>query len=248
MKRRDNLVKRSQSMLTVGYYLSRCGEPTPNGKTGPPAALKAKTWAEAYDFFYEALGDGRTPAQFRNSLQKVRDAFDIVFDNGRAGWKDKDGNQPSLGAGLRSVQDQWDNQPSRRLENSVLGLQRRVLLDEVGEFMSPEARTEGGQRVVNLVRHERDPKLRKDALALHGHTCMSCGFNFEKFYGEIGKTFIEVHHVVPLADAGKRTTNPETDLIVLCANCHRMVHWRKGICLSLNEIRNHIDKQRSKIR
>ena len=69
-----------------------------------------------------------------------------MFDNGRAGWKDKDGNQPSLGAGLRSVQDQWDNQPSRRLENSVLGLQRHVLLDEVGEFMSPEARTEGGAK------------------------------------------------------------------------------------------------------
>ncbi len=96
---------------------------------------------------------------------------------------------------------------------------------------SVKARTEGGKKVYVSVRRERDPNLRADAIKLHGFDCMACGFNFEKHYGETGKDFIEVHHVVPLAEAGRTETNPETDLIVLCANCHRITHRRKNICL-----------------
>ena len=82
------------------------------------------------------------------------------------------------------------------------------------------------------------------ALDIHGYNCMACKFNFESFYGEIGKHFIEVHHIIPLTEVGERETNPETDLIVLCANCHRMVHRRKSITLSLKELKKHIrDRQ-----
>jgi predicted HNH restriction endonuclease len=69
---------------------------------------------------------------------------------------------------------------------------------------------------------------------------MACGYDFEATYGIIGQGFAEVHHVVPLADAGTRETDPRTDLSVLCANCHRMVHRRRGVCLSLDELRAHI--------
>jgi predicted HNH restriction endonuclease len=89
---------------------------------------------------------------------------------------------------------------------------------------------------------ERDPKLREDALSIHGLDCMACGFNFERAYGPWGKGFIEVHHVVPLAEAGRSETNPATDLIVLCANCHRMVHRKRGVCLSLDELRAQIKR------
>ena len=106
----------------------------------------------------------------------------------------------------------------------------------------PEARTEGGKKVFVSARRERDRKLRADALSLHGFDCMACGFNFRKFYGEIGKDFIEVHHVVPLSEAGRTETNPETDLIVLCANCHRIIHRRNGICLSLDELKGRIKR------
>ena len=227
-------------MLIVSYYLARCGKPESNEKWGPPAALGAKTWKEAYNFFYEAVGDDRTPLQFRNSIKNARDTFDILFENGRIGWKDKDGNQPSLSTRFMQVHENWKDRSNEQLENYVLGLRSSLLTDGLNDCSSPEARTEGGKRVFISVRRERAPKLRSDALALHGYDCMSCNFNFEEFYGEIGKGFIEVHHVVPLADAAKRETNPETDLLVLCANCHRMVHRRKGICLSLKEIKSHI--------
>ncbi|EPR65481.1 hypothetical protein ADICYQ_5402 [Cyclobacterium qasimii M12-11B] len=35
-------------------------------------------------------------------------------------------------------------------------------------------------------------------------------------------------------------TSPAEDLTVLCANCHRMVHRRKDIVLSLEELKQKI--------
>ena len=244
MKNKKKTVKRSPEMMMVSYYLSRCGQSRSDKSDGPPAGLGVKSWKAAYDFFFEALGDGRTRSQFRNSLKGVRDLFDTLFDNGRVGWKDRDGQQITLSTRCKDLHEEWKDRPREELEKFVLGLREGFLADDPNEFMSPsqEAKTEGGQRVFTLVRPERNRKLRQEALALHGYDCMSCGFNFEKFYGEIGKDFIEVHHVMPLAEAGTRETNPATDLVVLCANCHRMVHRRKGTCLSLNEIRGHIER------
>ena len=53
--------------------------------------------------------------------------------------------------------------------------------------------------------------------------CEVCGFDFEETYGQRGAGYIECHHVVPLsmAEPGKTRLS---DLALLCANCHRMVH------------------------
>ncbi len=244
MKNKNKMVKRSPEMLMVGYYLSRCGQSRSEKSAGPPAGLRVTSWKAAYDFFYEALGDGRAPLRCRHSLKHVRDTFDILFENGRVGWNDKYGQQRIRSKRFRKVHKEWQDRSEKELEKCVLVLRERLLSDDPNELASPsqEARTEGGQKVFTLIRPERNQRLRKTALALHGYDCMACGFNFEEFYGEIGKDFIEVHHVVPLAQAGITETNPETDLAVLCANCHCMVHRRRGICLSLNEIRGHIER------
>ena len=126
------------------------------------------------------------------------------------------------------------------METFVLDLLNDMPMPASTEAASQIVRTEGDEQVFISVRRERNSTLRKNALDIHGYNCRACGFNFEECYGEIGKGFIEVHHVVPLAKAGERETNPETDLVVLCANCHRMVHKRKGVCLSIPGIKKHI--------
>ncbi|MDX3657238.1 HNH endonuclease [Streptomyces sp. ID05-26A] len=85
-------------------------------------------------------------------------------------------------------------------------------------------------RRLRLVR-ERDPALRKQkidaVLAASGElACEVCRFDFESFYGERGKGFAEVHHAVPLHVTGPTSTRL-TDLVVLCSNCHRMIHRGK---------------------
>jgi 5-methylcytosine-specific restriction protein A len=75
---------------------------------------------------------------------------------------------------------------------------------------------------------ERDRNLRRKKIAdfLKKHPkvyCEVCGFDFEKVYGERGREYIEVHHTLPLHASGETKTKL-SDLILLCANCHRMIH------------------------
>lgn len=238
MKKSSKRVERSREMIVAGYYLARCGKSISNGSDRPPATLDVQTWREAYDMFYGTMGDGRTRTQFRRSLKNTRDEFDSLFDNGRIGWRDKDGRPRSLGNKSKEVYEEWINRDREELEEYVLDL-----LNKSVSIPAPQiARTEGGKRVFFSVRRERDGTLRKIAPAIHGYNCMACGFNYEDCYGEIGKGFIEVHHVVPLASAGVVKTNPETDLVVLCANCHRMVHRKKGVCLSIQKLKECIQR------
>jgi 5-methylcytosine-specific restriction protein A len=75
---------------------------------------------------------------------------------------------------------------------------------------------------------------------------MVCGFDFEKVYGEHGSGFTEVHHLKPLSELGKETkVDPITDMVVVCPNCHRMIHRNKDNILSLGEL-TEIVRQREK--
>ena len=55
--------------------------------------------------------------------------------------------------------------------------------------------------------------------------CELCGFDFTVAYGDRGEGYIECHHIVPLHASGPTKTRPE-DLILICANCHRIIHRR----------------------
>lgn len=57
--------------------------------------------------------------------------------------------------------------------------------------------------------------------------CEACGMNFYEVYGEYGKDFIEVHHVVPISESVENRKTQMKDLVLLCSNCHRMIHHRR---------------------
>ncbi|ULG82150.1 HNH endonuclease [Leptospira interrogans] len=48
---------------------------------------------------------------------------------------------------------------------------------------------------------------------------------------------MHVHHIRPIAKAGKTSVNPRTDMVVLCANCHAMVHRSRQNILSVEELK-----------
>ena len=70
------------------------------------------------------------------------------------------------------------------------------------------------------------------------------GLILKKHMVRLRKDYIErVPHVVPLSSIDEEVTvNPRTDLIVLCSNCHRMVHRRKNQVLTLDELIKIINK------
>jgi 5-methylcytosine-specific restriction enzyme A len=54
--------------------------------------------------------------------------------------------------------------------------------------------------------------------------CEVCDFDFSARYGERGDGFIECHHTKPLADGSPGEKTKLSDLALVCANCHRMIH------------------------
>ena len=106
-------------------------------------------------------------------------------------------------------------------------------------FASPEEQTaseeyaEGRVQLVAVNVFERSAKARAACLRHYGFVCSSCGFDFEKFYGELGREFIHAHHIKPLSEIGEEyTVDPIKDLRPVCPNCHAMIH-RGGQCRPL---------------
>lgn len=124
-------------------------------------------------------------------------------------------------------------------------LKVRLLWSELGppsiaDPILPAPGTYPGEALsrVEANRYERDPEARRACLAHHGTACAACGFSFEIKYGEIGRDFIHVHHIVPVSQLGPDyELDPVTDLVPLCANCHAMAHHGVSIPRTVAELR-----------
>jgi 5-methylcytosine-specific restriction protein A len=120
--------------------------------------------------------------------------------------------------------------------------------DEVKGIRLPEeldpsdALKEGAARTVSVNQYERNAEARRKCIEHHGCRCAVCSFDFEGLYGAIGKGYIHVHHVVPLADIGKEyVVDPINDLVPICPNCHAMIHSTRP-ALAIAQLRRHLAK------
>ena len=139
--------------------------------------------------------------------------------------------------GVRDVSDEVFN---RILSLSDISpIDSSLALNDINQGNDEALSSMEGNSVTRITTtYERDHKLREQAIRIHGLTCMACGFNFEETYGEWGVGFIHVHHTKPVAQGGQRLISARDDLVVLCANCHAMVHREKARTLSLGELRS----------
>ncbi|MEU3157498.1 HNH endonuclease [Streptomyces griseoincarnatus] len=111
----------------------------------------------------------------------------------------------------------------------TVGDLQAVPLDD-DEDLDDHSAPEGRLLMSQHRRRERNKGLRKKKIAAvlrqgGALACEACGFDFEKVYGDRGSGYIECHHIVPLHEAGESRTRL-TDLALICANCHRMIHRR----------------------
>lgn len=84
--------------------------------------------------------------------------------------------------------------------------------------------------------YERNPEARKRCVKHYGYQCCICNFDFEEVYGDLGKDFIHVHHIMPVSEIGEEYyVDPIKDLRPVCPNCHAMLH-RKKPSLSIEEL------------
>ena len=93
------------------------------------------------------------------------------------------------------------------------------------ELENAEDYFEGALKKVYVNRYERDLEARRKCIEVHGCKCIVCGMDFEKMYGELGRDFIHVHHIVPISTIGEENKiDPVNDLVPVCPNCHAMLH------------------------
>lgn len=125
-----------------------------------------------------------------------------------------------------------------------------VLLDpprsqaEADEYTGDEEFPEG--RILTRTHRQRErnrtlvKKKKAQVLQTTGRLlCEACRFDFEQFYGDMGRGFAECHHNKPLAEAVSKSATRLSDLSIVCANCHRMLH-RTRPWLSVAELRDRL--------
>ena len=133
----------------------------------------------------------------------------------------------------------WNCEVIERIRNAS---KHEINWDEETVQEETAGTTEGKRTVYYTTKYERSSKNREAAIRIHGTKCMICGFDFGQKYGELGKGYIEVHHIKPLATLEQEVViNPETDLICVCANCHRMLHRFKNYIVTVEELKHIVD-------
>jgi 5-methylcytosine-specific restriction protein A len=169
------------------------------------------------------------PASFRSPDAVSRKTSDLATAH-----PDYPGKQTRGGKTDKLVLEQFIADPTHMLE--IASALRHGLdaghFDDIAEARvssldDPESE-EGGLLMRQYATRERDPKLRAakigEALKVgRGLGCEVCGFDFAATYGDRGSGYVECHHIVPLHVTGRRKVRLE-DLVLICANCHRMIH------------------------
>jgi predicted HNH restriction endonuclease len=106
---------------------------------------------------------------------------------------------------------------------------------------------EGRKSRIENTHYERNIKARKKCIEHFGCVCKICGFNFYEVYGEIGKEYIEVHHLIPIHHKNSEyCVNPLVELIPVCSNCHSIIH-RKNPPFNEDEMASIIVTKNNKV-
>jgi 5-methylcytosine-specific restriction protein A len=138
---------------------------------------------------------------------------------------------------------------SKEIERRGLeGFRDRVELDissDIDESEEERFAREGKVTSYYGKRYERKLENRLSAIRIHGLRCSVCGFDFSQAYGARGQGFIEIHHIKPISTFEEEMeVNPKTDLVPVCANCHRMIHRDRDDVMSIEELKKILNLQK----
>ncbi len=132
-----------------------------------------------------------------------------------------------------------------------IDLPKRVSVKKALLFDEEAVINEGKEKTVQQKIYVRSAKLRNAAIAYYSQheriVCQVCSFDFESTYGDLGKGFIEIHHLKPVYtyeedDVEQVVREAIKNTIPVCSNCHRMLHRRRDTLLSIEELRQIVNK------
>ncbi len=127
-----------------------------------------------------------------------------------------------------------------RCSETLLGILREALsISEVSRNEEEEADSHNEYAESRRSSRERyffarNPQLARDAKRRYGYVCQVCQFDFQRHYGDLGREYIEAHHLDPLSERPEAGWSQELKtsldrIRVVCSNCHRMLHRRRPV-------------------
>ena len=219
---------RDELILALDAYLQWKGMPP--AKTSP----EIQALSHSIGAIQGTLGTEKNPT-FRNTngvymkLMNFR-RFDPAFTSlGKAG----------LSRGNHLEEEVWQTFSSQPERLAHVAVTIRNIVNS-GEIADSTMRLEDGMveaiegRIVTVLHYRRErakhlvDRKKAQAIASDGTlSCEVCGFNFAMRYGGRGEGFIECHHTKAVETLGDGKPTRLSDLALVCANCHRMIHSKR---------------------
>ena len=108
-----------------------------------------------------------------------------------------------------------------------------------GTKLSPTDRAVEGILTESRSR-SRNPGLRLAAIQRANGVCEGCGVNFARKHGGLGRRCLVVHHKKQIKDTDQLRETKLSELAVVCANCHMMIHVNSEKALTLAQLKKRI--------
>ncbi|MDZ4262526.1 MAG: winged helix-turn-helix domain-containing protein [Pseudomonadota bacterium] len=159
----------------------------------------------------DLLGDGRDEPVWNNRVQWARrklNEYGYLADSQRGCWK---------------------------LSSKGIEKAKSIATGKIAHIPYPDEVqgdiVEGVKKNVSVNTYERNSEARQKCIDHYGYSCTVCGLSFVEKYGERGRNFIHVHHIVPISSIGEEyVVNPINDLRPVCPNCHAVIHRTDPPC------------------
>lgn len=176
---------------------------------GHPFPVKVPIYLQNDEGFIESLGYHQVRQKpvpsWQNSIRKISDQayFEIL----------RLGNVQSDVGEVASLLEQ--------------GIDAIAVLEELNKRYKDLPPKERAKKIQKHI--DRGTAVTKALKSLIGAQCQICGWSgFEKKSGE---KFIEAHHIVQLSEGTKGSLCTE-NVILVCPNCHREIHYGKSLSIS----------------
>jgi len=88
----------------------------------------------------------------------------------------------------------------------------------------------------------RSEALRKQALAKANGVCAACETDFKKLWNGKGVRVLQVHHLKQMASSDTPRLTKLSDLAVVCANCHMLIHINPQRSMPIAKLRLELTK------
>lgn len=102
---------------------------------------------------------------------------------------------------------------------------------------------EGLLTELRVLARSRNRKLRDEAFERGEGICAVCHRDFNRILNGAGVRALHVHHLQQLAASDEPRETSIEDLIVVCANCHAMIHLDTKRARSVEELRRELKDQ-----